>query len=174
MRIRGRRWTRIRGRRGACPPPPEPPASGIGPSRTWRCGSRGACPPPPEPPASGKVPVPGKGRRRARGRVSESRGNTNGSSRFFAERPLRISAPLRRCRAGANSRGRVRLRERSMDRRYGERRATKCRFLSPEPLSFRPVEVPGGGGGCGPVGAGGSPGEPGGGFELEIRNLRSE
>ena len=71
MRIRGRRWTRIRGRRGACPPPPEPPASG-------------------------KVPVPGKGRRRARAGGSESRGNTMGSSRFFAERPHRISASLRR------------------------------------------------------------------------------
>ena len=65
-------------------------------------GSRGACPPPPEPPASGRVPVPetgrlsGRTRRRVRARGSESRGNTNGSSRFFAERPLRISAPLRR------------------------------------------------------------------------------
>ena len=38
--------------------------------------------------------------------------------------------------------------------RYGERRVALRRFLSPAPLSFRPVEAPGGGGGGGPVGAG--------------------
>ena len=56
-----------------------------------------------------------------------------------------------------------------MDRRYGERRATKCRFLSPEPLSFRPVEVPGGSGECGPVGAGGVRGS-----REEVSNWRLE
>ena len=62
---------------------------------------RGACPPPPTPPASGMVPVPGwvvgwtelDGRR---GPVGIEPRKYEGSSRFFAERAVRISAPLRR------------------------------------------------------------------------------
>ena len=77
-----------------------------------RYGRRGACPPPPTPPASGMVPVPGwvvgwaelDGRR---GPVGIEPRKYEGSSRFFAERARRISAPLRRCRASTNSRGHV-------------------------------------------------------------------
>ena len=77
-----------------------------------RYGRRGACPPPPTPPASGMVPVPGwvvgwaelDGRR---GPVGIEPRKYEGSSRFFAERARRISAPLRRCRASTNSREHV-------------------------------------------------------------------
>ena len=88
MRIRGRRWTRIRGRRGACPPPPEPPASG-------------------------KVPVPGKGRRRARAGGSESRGNTRALPVFLRKESIAFPLPFAgaepaRTRAGVFDCGSVR------------------------------------------------------------------
>ena len=58
---------------------------------------RGACPPPPAPPASGKVPVPGTGRSTGGGVVGRRgrkiRNNVKLSSRFFAEKQLHVFAP---------------------------------------------------------------------------------
>ena len=58
---------------------------------------RGACPPPPAPPASGKVPVPGTGRSTGGGAVGRRgrkiRNNVKLSSRFSAERRLHVFAP---------------------------------------------------------------------------------
>ena len=58
---------------------------------------RGACPPSPAPPASGKVPVPGRGRCRAKTRSvgggKKSRNNVKLSSRFSAEKQLHVFAP---------------------------------------------------------------------------------
>ena len=58
---------------------------------------RGACPPPPAPPASGKVPVPGTGRSTGGGAVGRRgrkiRNNVKLSSRFFAEVQSHVFAP---------------------------------------------------------------------------------
>ena len=58
---------------------------------------RGACPPPPAPPASGKVPVPGRGRCSAKTRSvgggKKIRNNVKLSSRFSAEKQLHVFAP---------------------------------------------------------------------------------
>ena len=58
---------------------------------------RGACPPPPAPPASGKVPVPGTGRSTGGGVVGRRgrkiRNNVKLSSRFSAEKQLHVFAP---------------------------------------------------------------------------------
>ena len=58
---------------------------------------RGACPPPPAPPASGKVPVPGTGRSTGGGafgrRGRKIRNNVKLSSRFSAEKQLHVFAP---------------------------------------------------------------------------------
>ena len=77
---------------------------------------------------------------------------------FLRKDPFAFPLPCAGCRAGANLRGHVQLRECSVDRRYGERRVAPRRFLSPEPLSFRPVETPGSGGKSGPGGTGGRTG----------------
>ena len=111
-------------------------------------GQWGAYPPPPVPPASGKVPVPGTDRRfgRAQQRVraggNESRGNTRGLPAFLRKDPIAFPLPFAGCRASADSRGNVAPRSMSKLQRYGERRDTPCRFLSPEPLSCRPFAVP--------------------------------
>ena len=58
---------------------------------------RGACPPPPAPPASGKVPVPGTGRSTGGAAVGRRgrkiRNNVKLSSRFSAEKQLHVFAP---------------------------------------------------------------------------------
>ena len=109
------------------------------------CGRQGAFPPPPAPPASGKVPVPHTGRSRTRLRSADtrrkSRKNANGSSRFSAERPIRVFAPLRRLPSGAETllrSGDWLMDDCLMVVWYGERRGFPSRFLSPEPLSGQP------------------------------------
>ena len=68
---------------------------------------RGACPPPPAPPASGKVPVPGTGRSTggsaAARRGKKIRNNVKLSSRFSAEKQLHVFAPT--CRLQSIDKG---------------------------------------------------------------------
>ena len=76
------------------------------------------------------------------GRWNESRGNTRGLPAFLRKDPIAFPLPFAGCRASADSRGNVAPRSMSKLQRYGERRDTPCRFLSPEPLSCRPFAVP--------------------------------
>ncbi len=77
---------------------------------------------------------------------------------FWLNEPFAFPLPFARCRAGAFLRRVVWLPGNSKRGQYGERRVAPRRILSPEPLSFRPVEAPGSGGKGGPGGAGGRTG----------------
>ena len=77
---------------------------------------------------------------------------------FLRKEPFAFPLPFARCRAGAFLRRVVWLPGNSKRGQYGERRVAPRRILSPEPLSFRPVEAPGSGGKGGPGGAGGRTG----------------
>ncbi len=77
---------------------------------------------------------------------------------FLRKEPFAFPLPFAGCRAGAFLRRVVWLPGNSKRGQYGERRVAPRRILSPEPLSFRPVEAPGSGGKGGPGGAGGRTG----------------